>query len=209
MSDGDSPSAATNRGRLGRGHSVLIGALISTVVLLAIAGDDARQSLRYERSAVMAGQWWRLLTGHFVHYGIHHLSLNLVGMGLIAALFGRDYGAPQWLWILFCSVLAIDIGFVFYEPQMDWYVGFSGVLHGAIAAGIVAWWRYENRLFTLSIAALFIVKLCWEQYRGALPLSGDMPVAVDAHLYGAIGGTLAAASIAIWRQSWPRRATSL
>jgi hypothetical protein len=30
-----------------------------------------------------------------------------------------------------------------------------------------------------------------------LPLSGDMPVVVDAHLYGAIGGALAGALLAM------------
>ena len=31
-------------------------------------------------------------------------------------------------------------------------MGLSGVLHGAIAAGLIAWWRYENRALTLSVA---------------------------------------------------------
>jgi rhomboid family GlyGly-CTERM serine protease len=211
MSDGDSPpvTGATGHARLRRGHVVLIGALISSVVLLAIAGDGVVQSLRYERSAVLGGEWWRLLSGHLVHGNLRHLSLNVAGLGLVALLFGRDYSVPQWLWILFCSATAIDVGFVFYEPQLEWYVGLSGVLHGTIAAGLIAWWRYENRLLTLLVALLLGLKLLWEQHRGALPLSGDMPVIVDAHLYGAIGGALAAASIAIWRQRWPPSATSL
>ena len=211
MSDGDSRPVTGIDGQspLRRGHLVFIGALISSVVLLALAGTAVRDSLRYERAAVFAGEWWRLLTGHLVHGNFRHLSLNLAGMGLVALLFGRDYSVPQWLWILLASILAIDVGFVFYEPQLEWYVGLSGALHGAIAAGLIAWWRYENRLLTLLVAALLGAKLFWEQQRGALPFSGDMPVIVDAHLFGAIGGVLAAASIAVWRQRWPRSATSL
>jgi hypothetical protein len=34
--------------------------------------------------------------------------------------------------------------------------------------------------------------LLWEQWRGALPLSGDLNVIVNAHCYGALGGVLAA-----------------
>ena len=37
------------------------------------------------------------------------------------------------------SVAMIDLGFVLFEPQLDWYVGLSGVLHGALAAGAVSW----------------------------------------------------------------------
>ena len=168
-----------------------------------------RQLLRYERSAVLDGEWWRLIAGHLVHGNLRHLALNVAGAGLVALLFGRDYSVLQWLFILLASAFAIDAGFVFYEPQLSWYVGLSGVLHGAIFAGIVAWWHYENRLLTIGVTVLLILKLGWEQSRGALPFSGDMPVIVDAHLYGAMGGSLAAWLCGAKRQHWPRGSTSL
>jgi len=156
MSDGDSRHRSDGklRATLQRGHLWLIGALISSVVLLAVAGTDVRQLLRYERAAVLGGEWWRLLTGHLVHGGLRHLSLNMAGIGLVALLCGRDYSPGHWLLILLASTLAIDLGFVFYQPQLEWYVGLSGVLHGCIAAGLIAWWRYENRVLTLAVAVL-------------------------------------------------------
>jgi rhomboid family GlyGly-CTERM serine protease len=191
------------------GHSWLIGALLSTVVLLAFSGNTARLVLRYERDAILNGQAWRLLTGHLVHGNAWHLTLNVAGMGLVALLFGRDYSPWQWLVVLLASIAAIDAGFVFYEPQLEWYVGLSGVLHGAIAAGLMAWWHYENRPLTLTVAILLTLKLIWEQQRGALPFSGDMPVIVDAHLYGALGGLAGAAVIRLAQRYWPRRGRSL
>lgn len=187
-----------------RGHAWLIGALSATVLLLAFSGDAARFALRYQRSAILNGEIWRLVTGHLVHGNGWHLGLNLAGTGLVALLFGRDYAPRQWLAILFASIAAIDSGFVFYEPQLEWYVGLSGVLHGAIAAGLVAWWHYENRGLTLSVALLLTLKLIWEQARGALPFSGDMPVIVDAHLLGACGGLTAAVVIRLAQRYWPR-----
>ena len=47
------------------------------------------------------------------------------------------------------------------------------------------------------LSVVLVGKLAWEQWQGALPLSGDMPVVVDAHLYGAIGGALAGAWLAV------------
>lgn len=190
---------------LTRGHAWLIGVLTSAVVLSAFSGSGARLVLRYERNAILNGQAWRLLTGHLVHGNAWHLTLNVAGMGLVALLFGRDYSPWQWLGILLASIAAIDIGFVFYEPQLEWYVGLSGVLHGAIAAGLMAWWHYENRVLTLSVALLLIFKLIWEQHRGALPFSGDMPVIVDAHLFGACGGLAGAALIWLIQRYWPSR----
>ena len=175
----------------------LVGLLAAVLVLLFFTGDTGRQLLRYERAAVLHGEYWRLLTGHLVHGSGQHLLLNAVGLGLIAALFPREYSLRGWLLILASSVVIIDLGFVFLEPQLEWYVGLSGVLHGALAAGAIGWWRHESKPLALALTVVLIGKLAWEQWHGALPLSGDMPVVVDAHLYGAIGGALAGAWLAV------------
>lgn len=187
----------------------LLGLLLGTLVLLSLGGESWEAGLRYQRDALALGQYWRLLTGHFVHGSSLHLLLNGAGLALVAALFPRDYSLVQWLIILFVSMAAMDVGFVWLEPQLQWYVGFSGVLHGALAAGAVAWWRHETKALALALTVIFIAKLVWEQVHGALPLSGDMPVVVDAHLYGAIGGGLAGAVLWLREEHWPLRIRSL
>ncbi|MET0532709.1 MAG: rhombosortase [Steroidobacter sp.] len=169
----------------------LLGLLILALVLLSLLGEPGRLWLRYEREAVMQGEYWRLITGHLVHGSWLHLCLNGAGLGLIVALFPDHYSVRQWLLIALASLLAIDVGFVFWEPQLQWYVGLSGVLHGALAAGAVAWWRHEPKRLALAMSVIFIGKLAWEQLHGALPLSGGLAVVVDAHLYGALGGVIA------------------
>jgi rhomboid family GlyGly-CTERM serine protease len=177
----------------------LLGLVLLALVLLSLLGESGRLALRYQRDAVLQGEYWRLVTGHLVHGSLQHLILNTAGLGLIAALFPRDYSWRAWLLVALFSVLAIDAGFVFYEPQLLWYVGLSGVLHGALAAGAIAWWRNESKLLALVLSAIFLGKLAWEQWHGALPLSGGLPVVVDAHLYGALGGALA--GFILWLQA--------
>ena len=174
----------------------LLGLLILALVLLSLLGDTGRQWLRYEREAILQGEYWRLLTGHLVHGNWLHLFLNGAGLALIAGLFPEHYSVRQWLLIALLSLVTIDVGFVFWEPQLEWYVGFSGVLHGALAAGAVAWWRHESKRLALALSVIFIGKLLWEQWRGALPLSGGLAVVVDAHLYGALGGVIA--GVLLW-----------
>jgi rhomboid family GlyGly-CTERM serine protease len=175
----------------------LVGLLAAVLVLLGLTGDGGRELLRYEPIAVLHGEYWRLITCHFVHYSVQHLLLNAVGLALVAALFPREYSLGGWLSILVGSIAAIDLGFVLLEPQLQWYVGLSGVLHGALAAGAIGWWKHESRPLALALTAVLVGKLAWEQWQGALPLSGDMPVVVDAHLYGAIGGALAGAWLSL------------
>lgn len=199
-------SEAPPRGQFLR-HGWPFGLVVLCVVLLSAAGDSARQALRYERAAIAAGEYWRLLTGHVVHGNWQHALLNLAGLWLLASLFRRTYSALQWTAIVAVSLLAIDAGFWWLEPRLEWYVGLSGVLHGILAAGAVAWWRVESRPFALALTLIVIGKLIWEQWQGALPLSGDLPVIVDAHLYGAIGGGVVAAILQLMHKRCAGRAS--
>lgn len=175
----------------------LLGLTAAALVLLWLGGEPVRAALRYERAAVLDGEWWRLLTGHIAHFDLRHLLLNLGGAALMVLLFASGYSPKQWLWIIAVSVACIDIGFLILEPQLLWYVGVSGVLHGVLAAGAVAWWRTEPKWMAATLTVIVIGKLAWEQMQGGLQLSGDMTVVVAAHLYGAIGGGIAAAALII------------
>lgn len=185
------PKSSVFLSRLLSRNGRLFGLLLLILVLLSVAGDEARLALRYDRAAIVSGQYWRFVTGHLVHGGWQHSLLNMAGLLVLRGLFPREYSALEWCLVALASTLAIDLGFWFLEPQLVWYVGLSGILHGVLAAGAVAWWRTETRLFATLLTAILVGKLCWEQWHGALPLSGEMPVVVDAHLYGAIGGGIA------------------
>jgi rhomboid family GlyGly-CTERM serine protease len=90
--------------------------------------------------------------------------------------------------------VATDLGFLLFEPQLEWYVGFSGVLHGLMAAGLVAWLRATRDAVTWIVVVLFAAKLAWEHVAGPLPFTAQslsMPVVHEAHTYGAVGGLVA------------------
>lgn len=157
------------------------------------------ETLRYQRDAVLHGQLWRLLTAHLVHGDAQHLLLNMVGTTLVAALFPQTYRVGEWTVILIASALAIGSGFVALEPALKWYVGASGILHGALAAGVIAWWRSGQRGLACALGLILIAKLGWEQWHGALPLTTGLAVIVDAHAYGAFGGLLGSAIVLGWR----------
>lgn len=176
----------------------VLGLALLTIIL-GLAGEAGRIALRYERFAIVDNaEWWRLLTGHFVHLGWPHLFLNLGGCTLVWLLFRKDYGQWQWLIILLASVMAMDVGFLWLKPSLDWYVGLSGLLHGLFAAGLISWLR-EGGWEPAVMLAIFGAKIVWEQYAGPLPFTAESaggPVVVDAHMYGAIGGALAALLLA-------------
>lgn len=187
----------TARQRLSSFRSpVAVFPVVMVALLLAFhaLGAGALPALRYERAAVLAGEAWRLVTAHLVHADLAHLGWNLLGLLIVTLLFARDYTGRQWLVILLASTAATDLGFLMLEPQLEWYVGFSGVLHGLMAAGLVAWLRTSRDAVTWIVTALFAAKLAWEHLAGPLPFTAGslpMPVVHEAHTYGAIGGLLA------------------
>jgi len=180
-----------------------LGIIAVVSLLLELLGDGGRLALAYNRDALEAGEFWRLLTGHFVHLSLTHALLNLAGLALVVWIVGHAFSWSQWLFVTFVSIVIIDVGFWFLNPELAWYVGISGFLNGILAAGLVIGVAGREP-GSMVLAVVVLAKLTWEQTVGPLPGSestsgGD--VVVIAHIYGAAGGLLAAAIL--WRSARP------
>ncbi len=166
--------------------------IVLASLALGLGEDELRQWGRYEREALDSGEFWRLITAHLVHLGWGHLWLNLAALVMMAVLFDALMTASDWILASVLCALSIDIGLYLFQPEVPWYVGLSGALHGLMIVGAFALCRSDAPLgyaLLLGVAG----KLIWEQLVGPLPFSESTsggPVLVDAHLYGTIGGLL-------------------
>lgn len=190
MDERPAPARGPDAIRQQLGSWVPVLAIAAAALLLELFGDAGREALRYERDALEAGEVWRLLTGHLVHLGWAHLWMNLAALGLIRLLVADAFSAADWIGASVASALGIGLGLYVLSPEVDWYVGLSGVLHGLIAAAALVLLRTHTVLAAL-LGGGVLVKLLLEQAAGPLPLSestagGD--VITDAHLYGAAAG---------------------
>ena len=170
-----------------------LGLVLAVAAALELLGDPGRELLRYDRAAIASGDIWRLLSGHLVHLGWSHLLLNAVGFLLIGYLVAAFFNLRQWAAIFGVVIIGTDLGFWFLEPQLSWYVGLSGLLHGLLTAGAIKAVYSGQREFWF-ILAFLVGKLCYEQLLGPLPGSENTSggnVVVAAHLYGAGSGALA------------------
>jgi rhomboid family GlyGly-CTERM serine protease len=168
--------------------------LIVVSVVVAAFGDAGREALKYDRFAIEGGEYWRLLTGHFAHLSTSHTVLNLAGLVVSWLLVGRNHTSAEWLVVLLVSLGSISAGFWFVDTGMLWYVGLSGALHGLMIAGALAGLRTLPTESAV-ICVLVLSKLVYEQLIGPLPGSESTSggsVVVNAHLYGTVGGVIAA-----------------
>ena len=169
-------------------------ALLAAGMLLAafmLGGEPWQMALRFDRAGLQQGQWWRLFSGHLVHFDVGHLLLNFAGVMLLWMLFARELSPLRWLVVVLASMLAVDAGLWWLAPQIQWYVGASGVLHGIWAAGAIAALRRGDRT-AIWLLGLLVLKLGVEQLYGPRSLEPALPVVIQAHVYGAVGGAVVA-----------------
>jgi len=162
-------------------------------------------SLAYDRSKILGGQLWRIITGHWVHFTASHLFWNLVV--LIPAgvwLEKRDRCAARATLLL--SPLAISLALLAFDPTLGIYAGISGVASGVLVALAVHGLRTEPRArwLWLAVLAFFAAKVIIESLRSH-PLNPELTAqAIQsvplAHLIGAVIG---AGAVLLRRHSNP------
>ena len=156
--------------------------------------------LQYSRPDIEAGQWWRFLTGNFIHLSWRHFAMNAVALIVIVLLFANILRpAPLFIVIILCG-LAVTTGLWLFSPTVYWYVGLSGALHGTLIVLLVLDYFDKKSAMDIVLMVLVLAKLIWEFVLGPLPGSESTaggPVVVVAHFYGALGGLLLAVSFVV------------
>jgi rhomboid family GlyGly-CTERM serine protease len=178
-------------------------AIAAIAALLQAAGGA--EAWRLERGLALA-EPWRLASGQLVHLGWTHLLMNLSGLVIVWALFGRDLQAWEWAAAILACGAGVSLGLLWFSPGLDWYVGFSGILHGLLAAVVLARIFRQPSALTVLVLIGLVVKLAWEQFAGggagtARLIGGT--VVVDSHLYGALTGAAWACLLAVTRRRAP------
>lgn len=160
-------------------------------VLLDRLPEHWQQALHYRRGDILDGEIWRLLTAHLIHLNTRHLLMNLAGLWLIwLLLYPRAWSRTLCRYELPLLFAGTSLGLLLFSPEVGWYRGLSGALHGLLVLALLRQWRSQPRFNSL-LLALLCLKIAWEQLYGAVPgseawISGR--VIVDSHLYGAILG---------------------
>ena len=187
------------------GSWALGGAIAALSLVLQLGGTAVRDALMFDRLRIADGELYRLATGHLVHLDWPHLLLNLAGLLLVWILVGDRYRAMRWLVIAAVSAGTIDALFWWSIPELRWYVGLSGVLHGLLVAGAIGLFP-ARRGEAVVLLVVVVAKLTYEHLFGPMPMSADSAgggVITEAHLYGAVGGAAAAVVLLFIRDRQP------
>lgn len=159
---------------------------------LTLFADAVWSVLRYDRPAILDGQWWRVLTAHWVHLSPRHLIMNLAGLLLVVLVFSSLLTPRSLLLSALTGAMAVGLGLFVFSPGLYWYAGLSGVVSAIWATAGARGARCGSWLGWVGLV-LALAKVLWEQLAGANPLVAQFiggAVITDAHLYGTIAGVL-------------------
>lgn len=163
--------------------------LMALVALLGLGGAPVRDALSFDRVAIDAGQWWRLLSDNFVHLGAWHLFLNELGLLVLVLLCPDALSWGVWLRRVVLIGVGMSLGLYCFVPQLRWYVGMSGLIHGLFALGLGRQVLKDRDLIAAGCLAYLVGKIGWELATG-VPVSDETAIGgkvlVESHLYGTL-----------------------
>lgn len=172
------------------------------------------ENLAYMRQGLEDGQWWRLITGHFVHFTAYHALMNSAGLILVCVVLLSRQSLRFFCGVNLVLPAIISTGLWFFYDSIEQYRGYSAVIYGLMAAGLILEWRNHKEMYSLALL-LLSAKIVYEQLPNYdvnyLNDQIGVPVAIEAHLLGFFGGVLCAAAVLamrFWRHKAPALAES-
>ena len=131
-----------------------------------------------QAAGVVHGEWWRLLSAAFLHYGPIHLGMNMLALYWYGQVLEHMLGRWRYLLLYLAAGLAGSAGALYASPNAI-TVGASGAIFGVLGALLVL----ERRGSIQSggqILGLIIINLA---------ISYALPgISLGGHIGGLIGG---------------------
>jgi membrane associated rhomboid family serine protease len=147
----------------------------------------------YQMIGVEHGDWWRLVTSNFLHYGPLHLAMNMYSLYFGGTILEHVIGRWRFLLLYFAAGIAGSAGALLWSPNAT-TVGASGAIFGVFGALFVL----ERRGVISSggqIATLIVLNLIF-----TFALANF--ISVGGHVGGLIGGVVLMFLLMNFRRSW-------
>ena len=155
--------------------------------------------LVYDRTAILSGQFWRMFTGHWVHFSASHLVYDSLALALAGAMieakrlphFGRLCLLTPWL---------VSGILMMVDPQLERYGGLSALATAAVVylalfgfreAGL---WRWACAATLLGLAA----KTAYEAATGTMLFASVATEPVTVCPLSHIAGASVALTLFLW-----------
>ncbi len=170
---------------------LIIGAAVAIYVMPGIS-----HWLVYERTHLESGQWWRLISGHWVHFSPAHLVYNTLALA-IAGYFIETRLHGRMLFLCLTGAVTTGLSVYWLAPELMFYGGLSGIVNTTVAYLCLSAFfiiKTRRRWLFVVLLMLLLAKLIVELITGASLFVHDLGRGVTpvplAHVAGAFTGLL-------------------
>lgn len=170
---------------------LLIGLNVAVFAVTAAGGNAMGRggALQYRLAlhgpAVAAGEWYRLVTAGFVHYGLLHVAFNMILLWQLGSMLEPALGRARFLALYLAALLAGSAGALLLSPDA-FTGGASGAVFGLLGAAAAGLHRRGLSVWQSGIGGLIAVNLV---------LTFAVPgISVGGHVGGLAGGALVGAA---------------
>jgi membrane associated rhomboid family serine protease len=136
---------------------------------------------------VAAGEWYRLITGGFLHASFIHIAFNMFALYFLGRLLEPSIGTPRFLAVYFASLFGGSFGALLLSPDAL-TVGASGAIFGIFGAAFVI---ARGRGFDSVASSIGIVLLL----NLAISVAGASHISLGGHLGGLVAGVVCSLAI--------------
>ncbi len=164
----------------------------------SIAGGGGPSSKVYEEGALIGslpnvpgvgvahGQWWRIVSGGFLHESLLHIFFNMYVLYVLGRMLEPALGSVRFGTIYAVSLLTGSLGALLVSPHSV-TVGASGAVFGIMGATAVEMRARQIPLMQSGVGGLILINLV---------ISFTIPgISWGGHLGGLAGGALAALAL--------------
>lgn len=167
---------------------VLISILIVMFIFTTFYGIT--DLFAVNRYYVLSGEYYRLITGAFVHGGIFHLIFNCYALYVIGSQLESFLGKAKYLIVYLFSALTGSLLSIIFNTGFS--VGASGAIFGLM--GSLVYFGYHYRVYLGTVIRSQIIPLILLNLLLGFTMSG-----IDnwAHIGGLIGGALITTALGV------------
>ena len=144
----------------------------------------------YNREAILGGEWWRLITGNFVHLSPAHFAADVLALLVVGTMI--ELRGERCVWLVYLSAgAAIGLTVYLTSPELQFFGGLSGIVTAALVYLCVCGMRDAGawRWLCVTMLALVPIKITMEFMLGdtLLNIVGVQPFlpVPTSHLAGA------------------------
>jgi membrane associated rhomboid family serine protease len=135
-------------------------------------------------TSVAGGEWYRLLTGAFLHAELTHIAFNMVALYFLGRLLEPAIGTTRFVFVYFASLFAGSLGALLLSGPDALTLGASGAIFGIFGAAFVIARRrgFDSVARTIGVVLLFNLVISVR----------DPQISLGGHLGGLVAGVICA-----------------